>query len=56
MVLAVGVLGARGGLPTDLADAENVMQVNFVGAGSLLMAYRRLVYVTKVAAPIVVLS
>lgn len=37
VILAVGVLGVRGGLPADLAEAENVMQVNLVGAGSLLM-------------------
>ncbi len=37
VVLAVGLLGERGGLPTDLARAVEVLQVNLVGAGSLLM-------------------
>ncbi len=38
VVLAAGVLGAQAGLDADRADALEVMQVNFVGAGSLLMA------------------
>src|SRR6202035_86017 len=43
VILAVGVLGARGGLPDDVAAASEVLQVNVVGAGSLLMhAARRL--------------
>ena len=37
VVLAVGVLGERGGLPEDIAAAVEVMRVNFLGAGSLLM-------------------
>jgi len=37
VVLAVGVLGERGGLPDDIAAAVNVLQVNTLGAGSLLM-------------------
>lgn len=37
VVLAVGVLGERGGLPDDLAGAVGVLQVNVVGAGSLLL-------------------
>jgi decaprenylphospho-beta-D-erythro-pentofuranosid-2-ulose 2-reductase len=37
VILAVGVLGERGGLPTDLAGAVEVLGVNLVGAGSLLM-------------------
>jgi decaprenylphospho-beta-D-erythro-pentofuranosid-2-ulose 2-reductase len=36
-VLAVGLLGERGGLPTDIAAAVEVLQVNTVGAGSLLL-------------------
>lgn len=36
-VLAVGVLGDRGGMPEDLDDALEVMDVNFLGAGSLLL-------------------
>jgi decaprenylphospho-beta-D-erythro-pentofuranosid-2-ulose 2-reductase len=43
VILAVGVLGARGGLPDDVAAASEVLQVNVVVAGSLLMhAARRL--------------
>ena len=37
VVLAVGVLGERGGLPEDIADALEVLRVNVVGAGSLLL-------------------
>jgi decaprenylphospho-beta-D-erythro-pentofuranosid-2-ulose 2-reductase len=37
VVLAVGVLGERGGLPADIAAAVEVLRVNVVGAGSLLM-------------------
>jgi decaprenylphospho-beta-D-erythro-pentofuranosid-2-ulose 2-reductase len=37
VILAVGVLGARGGLPSDIATASEVLQVNLVGAGSLMM-------------------
>jgi decaprenylphospho-beta-D-erythro-pentofuranosid-2-ulose 2-reductase len=36
-VLAVGVLGAQAGLEADAAEAAEVMRVNFVGAGSLLL-------------------
>ncbi len=36
-VLAVGVLGAQAGLDADPATAEEVMRVNFLGAGSLLL-------------------
>ena len=43
VVLAVGVLGAQAGLDADPAEAEEVMRVNFVGAGALLLhAMRRL--------------
>jgi decaprenylphospho-beta-D-erythro-pentofuranosid-2-ulose 2-reductase len=43
VILAVGVLGERGGMPTDVAGAVEVLQVNAVGAGSLLIeAARRL--------------
>lgn len=43
VVLAVGVLGERGGLPADVGGAIEVLQVNVVGAGSLLLhAARRL--------------
>jgi decaprenylphospho-beta-D-erythro-pentofuranosid-2-ulose 2-reductase len=37
VLLAVGVLGERGGLPEDMGGALEVLQVNVVGAGSLLM-------------------
>jgi decaprenylphospho-beta-D-erythro-pentofuranosid-2-ulose 2-reductase len=37
VILAVGILGERGGLPADIAAAVEVLQVNVVGAGSLLM-------------------
>jgi len=43
VVLAVGLLGERGGLPADIEAAVEVLEVNLVGAGSLLMhAARRL--------------
>jgi decaprenylphospho-beta-D-erythro-pentofuranosid-2-ulose 2-reductase len=37
VVLAVGVLGERGGLPSDIPAALEVLKVNTVGAGSLLI-------------------
>ena len=37
VILAVGVLGERGGLPDDVSGALEVLQVNMVGAGSLLI-------------------
>jgi decaprenylphospho-beta-D-erythro-pentofuranosid-2-ulose 2-reductase len=37
VILAVGVLGERGGLPDDIPAALDVLQVNLVGAGSLLI-------------------
>jgi len=37
VVLAVGVLGERGGLPEDIGGAVEVLRVNVVGAGSLLV-------------------
>ncbi|HYB29733.1 MAG TPA: SDR family NAD(P)-dependent oxidoreductase [Solirubrobacteraceae bacterium] len=40
-VLAVGVLGAQAGLDADRDDAARVMRVNFVGAGSLMLAALR---------------
>ncbi len=36
-ILAVGQLGERGGLPADVAAGVELMQVNMVGAGSLLI-------------------
>jgi decaprenylphospho-beta-D-erythro-pentofuranosid-2-ulose 2-reductase len=41
-VLAVGVLGERGALPEDLGAAVNSLQINAVGAGSLLLHTARL--------------
>ena len=41
VILAVGVLGERGGLPDDVSDALGVLQVNMVGAGSLLIGSAR---------------
>jgi NAD(P)-dependent dehydrogenase (short-subunit alcohol dehydrogenase family) len=37
VVLAVGKLGAQAGLEASPAEAEEVMRVNFLGAGSLLL-------------------
>jgi decaprenylphospho-beta-D-erythro-pentofuranosid-2-ulose 2-reductase len=37
VVLAIGVLGAQAGLDADPAVATEVMRVNFVGCGSLLL-------------------
>jgi decaprenylphospho-beta-D-erythro-pentofuranosid-2-ulose 2-reductase len=37
VVLAVGVLGERGGLPEDIAGAVEVLRVNVLDAGSLLL-------------------
>ncbi|HEY7960311.1 MAG TPA: SDR family NAD(P)-dependent oxidoreductase [Solirubrobacteraceae bacterium] len=37
VLLAVGLLGERGGLPRDIPGALEVLDVNFLGAGSLLL-------------------
>ncbi|MGH2881238.1 MAG: SDR family NAD(P)-dependent oxidoreductase, partial [Solirubrobacteraceae bacterium] len=37
VVIAVGVLGAQAGLDADPGEAIEVMRVNFLGAGSLLL-------------------
>jgi decaprenylphospho-beta-D-erythro-pentofuranosid-2-ulose 2-reductase len=37
VVVAVGVLGGQGGIEADRAEALEVMSVNFLGAGSLLL-------------------
>jgi decaprenylphospho-beta-D-erythro-pentofuranosid-2-ulose 2-reductase len=43
VILAVGVLGAQAGLDADLEQAIEVLRVNFVGSGSLLLqSLRRL--------------
>lgn len=41
VVLAVGVLGAQAGLDADPDEARRVMQVDFEGSGSLMMAAMR---------------
>jgi decaprenylphospho-beta-D-ribofuranose 2-oxidase len=41
VVLAVGMLGERGGMPSDMAGALDVLEVNVVGSGSLLMESAR---------------
>jgi decaprenylphospho-beta-D-erythro-pentofuranosid-2-ulose 2-reductase len=41
VVLAVGLLGERGGIPADIPAALQVLQVNLVGAGSLLLQAAR---------------
>jgi decaprenylphospho-beta-D-erythro-pentofuranosid-2-ulose 2-reductase len=41
VVLAVGALGERGGLPEDVAGAVDVLRVNVLGAGSLLLESAR---------------
>ena len=40
-VIAVGLLGAQSGLEADPSEAIEVMNVNFLGAGSLLLACLR---------------
>lgn len=37
VIVAVGVLGERGGLPADIPGAVDVLEVNLVGAGSLVL-------------------
>jgi decaprenylphospho-beta-D-erythro-pentofuranosid-2-ulose 2-reductase len=41
VILAVGVLGERGGLPQDVAAAVEVLEINVAGAGSLLLESAR---------------
>lgn len=55
VVLAVGVLGAQQGLDADPAQAAEVMRVNFVGCGSLLLHSMRALR-DKPGATVVVLS
>jgi decaprenylphospho-beta-D-erythro-pentofuranosid-2-ulose 2-reductase len=42
VLLAVGLLGERGGVPRDVDDALEVLRVNVLGAGSLLIRSARL--------------
>ncbi|TMK23762.1 MAG: SDR family NAD(P)-dependent oxidoreductase [Actinobacteria bacterium] len=41
VILAVGLLGERGGMPADVAGALEVLRVNVVGSGSLLIQSAR---------------
>jgi decaprenylphospho-beta-D-erythro-pentofuranosid-2-ulose 2-reductase len=41
VILAVGVLGDRGGMPDDVGGAIDVLRVNVIGAGSLLIEAAR---------------
>lgn len=41
VILAIGVLGERGGLPEDIAAAVDLLEVNTAGAGSLLLESAR---------------
>jgi decaprenylphospho-beta-D-erythro-pentofuranosid-2-ulose 2-reductase len=41
VILAIGLLGAQAGLDADPAAAEDVLRVNFLGAGSLLLSCMR---------------
>jgi decaprenylphospho-beta-D-erythro-pentofuranosid-2-ulose 2-reductase len=54
-ILAVGVLGERGGLPRDIPAALDALEVNTVGAGSLLLHSARLMREQR-AGTLVVLS
>lgn len=40
-ILAIGVLGERGGVPRDMDDALGVLNVNVLGCGSLLLRTAR---------------
>ncbi len=40
-ILAVGMLGERGGMPSDIDAAVELLQVNVVGSGSLLLQLAR---------------
>ena len=55
VVLAVGVLGGQAGLDADPAEADEVMRVNFVDSGSLLLASLRQLR-TRGSGTLVVLS
>ncbi len=55
VVLAVGLLGGRGGLPDDVAGAVEVLRVNVLGAGSLLLHAARVLRAQR-SGTIIVLS
>lgn len=55
VVIAIGVLGAQSGLDADPAEAEEVMRVNFVETGTLLLESLRALR-TRGAGTLIVLS
>jgi decaprenylphospho-beta-D-erythro-pentofuranosid-2-ulose 2-reductase len=55
-ILAVGQLGERGGLPTDIPAALELLDVNVVGAGSLLLHSAKLMRQRGDGGTLVVLS
>jgi decaprenylphospho-beta-D-erythro-pentofuranosid-2-ulose 2-reductase len=55
-VLAVGVLGAQAGLDAGAAEVSEVMRVNFVGCGSLLLECLRAMRVRRHGALVVLSS
>jgi decaprenylphospho-beta-D-erythro-pentofuranosid-2-ulose 2-reductase len=55
-ILALGQLGERGGLPTDISAALEVLDVNVVGAGSLLLHSAKLMRERGERGTLVVLS
>ena len=56
VIVAVGLLGAQEGLDADPALANDVMRVNFVGCGSLLLAAMRALRAQSRPGTVVVLS
>ncbi len=56
VIVAVGLLGAQDGLDADAALANDVMRVNFVGCGSLLLAAMRALRAQSRPGTVVVLS
>ena len=56
VIVAVGLLGAQDGLDADPALAADVMRVNFVGCGSLLLASMRALRAQSRPGTVVVLS
>jgi len=56
VIVAIGLLGAQEGLDADPALANDVMRVNFVGCGSLLLAAMRALRGQSRAGTVVVLS
>jgi decaprenylphospho-beta-D-erythro-pentofuranosid-2-ulose 2-reductase len=55
VLVAVGLLGERGGVPRDVGDALDVLRINFIGAGSLLISAARVLQEQR-SGTIVVLS